>query len=117
MVNPLKHVDIIDLVTINIYRGPSVPGDVNPLTVDISPIDPTKRLIWDTDAIKTLNTKLTEKIAGTELNHPNTVQYITQFAGSMLSELYRNGLVLFEDLPDSPDDPYAEAKRQYRSNR
>lgn len=114
MANPLKHVDIIDLVVINIYRGPSIPGDPNPLTVDIAPIDPTKRLIWDTDSLKTLNRKLTEKLAGTELTNPNTIQYVKQFTGTMLSELYRNGLVLFEDLPESPDDPYAEAKRQFR---
>lgn len=111
--NILKHVDILDLVVINIFKGKPTLHDPNPYVVAIDPIDATKRVVFDTDALKVLNAKLTEKIRGTDSTQPNTIQFIKEFAGKMLSGLYRNGLVAIEDLPPAKEDHYAEARKQF----
>lgn len=111
MTNILKHVDILDLVTITVFRGKPTPGDLNPLVVTLDPIDVSKRLEWDTDALKVLNKKLSDKMKDSDVHNPNTITYIKEFAGKMLSELYKNGLVIISDIPDAPEDPYQAAKK------
>lgn len=114
MANPLKHVDILDLVVVNIFKGKPSLQDPNPIVVAIDPIDPEKRVVFDPDALKVLNNKLTEKIRGSDSTNPNTIQYVKEFAGKMVSALYKNGLVLIEDIPDAAEDPYAAARKMHK---
>lgn len=114
MVNILTNVDISDLITVNVYKGNPLPGDPCPLTVTVDPIDQTKRVVFDTDALKTMNAKLTEKIRGSDPKNPNTAQYIKEYVTKMVSGFYKNGLLIIEDMPEAPDDPYKEAKAQFK---
>lgn len=114
MANILKHVDLLDLITVNIFRGQATVGDPNPYVISVVPLDQTKRVVFDADALKALNNKLTEKIHGKNPSDPNTISYMKEFASRMISELYRNGLVLLEDIPDAKDDPYEQARKMFK---
>lgn len=114
MANILKHVDILDLVVVNIFKGKASLHDPNPIVVSVDPIDPAKRVVFDPDALKVLNDKLTEKIRGSDSTNPNTIQYVKEFAGKMISALYKNGLVIIEDMPEAADDPYAAARKMHK---
>jgi hypothetical protein len=114
MVNILTNVDLSDLVVVNVYKGTPTLQDPNPFVVAIDPIDSTKKVVFDSSALKTLNNRLTEKLAGADSTNPNTIQYIKEFVTKMASEFYKNGLLVLEDIPDSPDDPYQEAKKMFR---
>lgn len=114
MANILANVDILDLVVINVFKGTPTLQDPSPFVVTVDPLDQTKKVVFDPSALKVLNDKLTEKIAGSDAKDLNTVGFIKEFAGKMISGLYKNGLVIIEDIPDAVDDPYAEAKKQFR---
>jgi hypothetical protein len=116
MANLLKHVDILDLVTINIFKGPVSKEDPNPLVVSIDPLDRSQRVVFDDGALKVMNEKLTEKLADKDARDSNTIEYLKEFVGRFVSELYRNGLCLIEDIPEGNADPYAEAKKLFRKN-
>jgi hypothetical protein len=111
MANILTNVDITDLVVINVFKGQASKQDPNPLVVTVDPIDNTKKVQFDTSALTVLNNRLNEKVRGANSKDPNTVGWIKEFVTKMISEFYRNGLIEIVDIPDTPDDPYAEAKK------
>lgn len=114
MANILKHVDILDLIVVNLFKGKPSLHDPNPIVVSVDPIDPSKRVVFDPDALRVLNDKLTEKIKGSDSSNPNTIQYVKEFASKMISALYKNGLVIIEDIPEAAEDPYAAARKMHQ---
>ena len=109
-------VDILDLVDIVCYRvPPRNPVDRAPIGIDIVPHDKTKQVVWDQDSLKNFNNILTEKSKSLKFNNPNSLDYLKQYVGMMLSELYRNGLVDFEELSDAPEDHYAHLRKNFRN--
>lgn len=114
MTNILKNVDISDLVVVNVFKGTPSPQDKNPFVVTVDPIDQTKKVAFDTSALKVLNTRLNDKIRGANSQDPNTVGYIKEFVTKMVSEFYRNGLIEIVDLDEAPEDHYADAKKMHR---
>jgi hypothetical protein len=42
--------------------------------------------------------------------------YVEEFAARVATELYRSGLIEFEEISDSPEDPYAHLRKQYSRN-
>ena len=110
----LKNVDILDLVRIHIFRGQPTKGDPLPYRIEIQSIDESKRVIFDESALKVLNHRLTENVQKFDDGRdPRVRDYIEEFVGRMLTELYRNGLVELEEIPDSPDDPYADVRNRH----
>ena len=108
----MKHVDVLDLVTVKLYMPR--PGFI---AVDVRCHDEDKQVVFDPDALKKLNEVITEKVKGLDPRHPNVGGYIKEFVGKMLSELYRSGLAVIEDIPESKEDPYEEIRKQYSRRR
>jgi hypothetical protein len=106
----MNHVDILDLIKINVNQ--LFNGEV---TVDLECLEQGKQVVLDEDALKYLNNVLTEKAKNMSISNPNTLQYIKEFVGRMLSELSRNGLVVLEEISDTPQDPYRTAKNLYKN--
>lgn len=111
----LKNVDILDLTRIHIYLGQPTREDPLPYKVFIEAVDQTKKVVFDEDALKILNQKITDRVQQFDDGRdPRVVDYVKEFVGRMLTELYRNGLVELEDIPEGSDDPYAEVKKQLK---
>ena len=107
-------VDILDLINIRILQGtPTIHGA--PLYVQIEPIDRCKNIVFDTDALETLNNRVTEVVRDRQLSvrDPNSFKYVEEFVGRMVSELYRNGLVEIEEAKEGSDDPYEAVRHKY----
>lgn len=113
--NVLKHVDILDLVVVNIFKGLASKEDPYPLVISIDPLEADRRFVIDSDAQKVLNDKLSEKLKDADPRNPNVIQYAKEFIGKMISELHRSGLCFIEDMPEAKDDPYADAKKLFKS--
>ena len=112
----LKNVDILDLTRTHIYMGHTSKEDPLPYKVFIEALDPTKKVVFDESALQILNNKVTERVQQFDNGRdPRVVNYIKEFVGRMLTELYRNGLVELEDIPEGSDDPYMEVKKQFKS--
>jgi len=86
----LKHVDILDLVVVNIFKGLASKEDPYPLVISIDPLEADKRFVIDADAQKVLNEKLSEKLKDADPRNPNVIQYAKEFIGKMISELHRS---------------------------
>lgn len=114
MPNILANVDVSDLIVVNVFKGQPNPLDPNPFVVTVDSIDSTKKVQFDSSALTVLNNRLTEKVRGSDSTNPNTVQYIKEFVTKMASEFYKNGLLEIVDVPDAPEDPYAEAKKMFK---
>lgn len=111
MTNIMKHVDLLDLVRVEVNR---IPG-TGQFRVFIEAIDKEKKVVMDPSAQKTLNNKITSICKEKNLSalDPNTIGYIKEFVGRVVSELARNGLVELADYEDRPDDPYAEIRKEF----
>lgn len=105
----MNKVDILDLVHIHVFRIPNTAR----FEVQIEAIEKNKNVIFDEDALKIMNQKITEKAAQFEARDPRAKDYIQEFVGRMTSELYRNGLVALDIVTDEPDDPYADIRKKY----
>jgi len=113
----MTHVDILDLVKINVFKGTPTPIDPNPIRISIDPIDRNKNLVFDDGALNVLNRKMAEFVIerGLSIKEETTFRYVEEFVGRMLSELHKNGLVLLEEAPDAPEDPYKDVRSQYKN--
>jgi len=109
--NPLKNVDIDSLVTINVYRGKPTPFDKNPFIITVDPINVSLRVVFDEGALKKMNEKLSERVVKSDSTNPNTIMFMKEFVHKMVSEFYRNGLMILEPIPEPEKDPYAKAKK------
>lgn len=106
----MNKVDILDLVRIHVFRLPNTPS----FEVEIEPLDKNKNVIFDEDALRVMNEKVSEKAAQFEARDPRAKDYIQEFVGRMTSELYRNGLVSLEVVTDEPDDPYVDMRNKFK---
>lgn len=110
----MKHVDILELVKIDVYR-PNIykPGEI---AVKLIPFDKSKQVVVDPDELRQLEEKITEKCQQfDDARDPRVGKYIEEFVGRICSDWHRMGLLLLEDIPDAPEDPYAEAKKNVKS--
>lgn len=110
----LKSVDILDLIKVKVYKSKPTSEDPSPVRVVIETIEKTKKVIFDESALDILNKKLSERVATMSYYDPKTLGYIEEFAGRMVSELYRHGLVELEDIPEASGDPYGEVKKHFK---
>ena len=106
----MKHVDILELIRIHVFRIPNTPK----FEVEIECIERDKNLVFDEDALRVMNHKITEKAAQFEARDPRAKNYIEEFVARLTSELHRNGLVELEEVPESAPDPYADMRRKYK---
>ncbi len=112
-------VDILDLISVTVVRlPPASPQDLAPISVELIPHEEGKQVVVDETALATLNANLSEKAKQLELDprNPQTFSYLQEFVGRMVSELYRNGLVELEDVPEGADDPYHKVRKWTRPN-
>lgn len=107
----LDHVDFLDLVRIHVYKDMPSPGDMFPFRIEFECLDQTKRIVFDEHEFKKMNQILTEKAQQFNPKDPRLPDYLQEFSGRLASELYRNGLCEFEDIPEGKEDPYAFARK------
>ena len=110
MSNILKHVDIADLININVV----VPNITRPdvIQVDITALEEGKHVVIDTDALDTFNCILVEKCQQFDnARDPKVKEYIKEFTHRMCQEWDSAGLIVIEDIPEAVDDPYAHLRR------
>ena len=107
-------VDFLDLVSVHIGRGVPTHVDPHPIEVNFEPLDRTKNVIFDENALKLMNAKVSEKIKSMQLklDDSRTFDYIKEFVGRLTAELYRHDLVGFEDVKEAKDDPYSEVRNK-----
>ena len=106
-------VDILDLINIEVYPGMPTQADPAPIRVEVTALDKTKNVIFDTDALRVMNERITDRARQIDIRDPKLMKYVEEFIGRFVSELGRHDLVVLEDAPDSPDDPYATVRKQY----
>jgi len=109
----MNQVDILDLVRIHVFRIPNTAR----FEVQVEAVDKTKNVVFDEDALKVLNQKVTERAAQFEARDPRAIGYIEEFVGRLTSELYRNGLVELATVSDEDQDPYADLRKEYNDSR
>lgn len=106
-------VDILDLVDIKVFPGMPTQADPAPIRVEVTAIDRTKNVIFDTDALRVMNQRITERARELDIRDSRLMRYVEEFVGRLISELGRHDLVVLEDAKESPDDPYVEARKKY----
>ncbi len=106
----MNHVDILDQVKVIVTQP--MPGN---FAISFEPYDVTKQVIIDSSAHEAMNQQITEKAGGRSAKDPNTVEYIKEFAGKLLSELFRTQLAILEEIKDAPKDPYESFRRKFTS--
>ena len=88
----LKRVALSDLVEVQILQG--APGEIS---VFFEPIDVTKNVVVDENALKALNDVLEKKLIGLSVGNPNAYGYIKEFCANWLNEMGRVNLVQIID--------------------
>lgn len=111
-VNIMNHVNVSEMLNVIATRIPNTANFV----VDIVCLDKTQRVVIDSSALKTMNEKITEKASQFEARDPKAKKWIEEFVSRMLPELQRVGLMEIEDIPESPEDPYAEFKKSLKNH-
>lgn len=106
-------IDILDLINIEVYSGMPTQADPAPIRVEITALDKTKNVIIDTDALRVMNERITERAKTMDIRDPKLKKYVEEFVGRLVSELGRHDLAVLEEAPDSPDDPYVKLRKQY----
>ena len=88
----LKRVNLSSLVEVQILQG--APGDIS---VFFEPIDVTKNVVVDEDALASLNEILEKKIVGLSVSNPNAYGYIKEFCANWLDEMSAQNLAQLVD--------------------
>lgn len=101
----LKHVEFKDLVTVHVTRH------AGHFHVDIVPLDPAKRFVIDEKAKETMEEELLKRTSILEARDPKAKEYMEEFTVKLCTELYKHKLCGFEDIPDSPEDPYSDLRK------
>ena len=94
----LKRVNLSSLVEVLILQG--APGEIS---VFFEPIDVTKNVVVDEDALASLNEILENKIIGLSVSNPNAYGYIKEFCAKWLDEMSRAGLAELCSAKDEID--------------
>jgi len=114
MVNILKNVEINELLQIDIFNSNVYsPGQ---LEISIESVEKDKRVVIDEDASKKLCEILKHR-ANTKFENvrdPKMKKDMEEFVARMCIEWHKNGLLIIEDIPEAPSDPYEEAKQMVK---
>ena len=116
-VNIMNRVDIADLITVKAFTPNAFRLDK--IDIDIQPVEPNKKVVIDCDALTRYNQIVTQKAQ--ELcrkglkDYSKLRMFLEEMTLRMCSEWHRNGLLILEELPDGPEDPYAESRKKYSS--
>jgi hypothetical protein len=101
-------------VRIHVYKDAPSREDPVPYRIFVEAIEKGKRVVFDSDALRVFNHRLTENAQRFDDGRdPRVKTYLEEFASKMISELARNGLIIIEDLPDASDDPYAAVRNMH----
>jgi len=109
----MEQVDFLDLVSVVVLRGQGSPIDPCPVLIQFEPLDETKNVVFDPDALRIMNQQVSDRIGSMKLkwSDPNARQYLEEFVGRLVAELYKNGLVALDDAKEGPDDPYQHVRK------
>ena len=88
----LKRVNLSSLVEVQILQG--APGEIS---VFFEPIDVTKNVVVDEEALASLNEILEKKIVGLSVSNPNAYGYIKEFCAKWLDEMSAQNLAQLID--------------------
>jgi len=117
MVDILKNVEINELLKIEVFN-PNVykRGEIQ---VSIEAVEKGKKVIIDEDASRTLEEILKERANNNfaDVRDPKMKKDMEEFVARMCVEWHRNGLLIIEDIPDAPSDPYEAAKKALKNVR
>jgi hypothetical protein len=102
----MKQVDIMDLITIE-----ATVDRYGHLFIDFVSLDQTKRVVMDESVSRKIEDFVTSKTLGKSKGDTKILDYVKEYAGKMASESYKNGLLVLEDIPDEPEDPYAKHRK------
>ena len=109
----INHVDILELIKIIVFR-PNI-YQAGAFQVELEALEKGKRVVVDEDELVKLNEILTHKSQQfDDARDPKITKYIEEFVARMCSEWHRMGLLMLEDIPNAPDDPYQKAKEQLK---
>jgi hypothetical protein len=106
----MSHVNIAELVSVTAIRMPCT----GHFSVDVIPLDATKRIVFDESALKTMNDTISEKAAQFDARDPKAPKYIEEFVSRLLPEFDRLGLVMIEDIGEAPSDPYKSIREKFK---
>lgn len=111
--NPLKNVEFSDRIRTHVDTQLDGHWKIN-----FESLEDTKQVIFDEDALTTFNQRVSEEIIDRKLKvlDPRAKFYVAEFAERLASELYRNGLIIFEEIPEGPDDAYGTARKRFGIN-
>lgn len=110
MVNILKNVEINELLRIEVFNTNIY--DHGQIEINLEAVEKGKRVIIDEDASKKLGEILRDR-ANDKFDNtrdPKMKKDMEEFVARMCVEWHKNGLLIIEDIPDAPSDPYEEAK-------
>lgn len=111
MKNILKNVEINELIQIDVFN-PVVwsPGQIE---VSLQAVEKGKRVVVDPDAMETLGVVLKERANDKfeSARDPKMKKDMEEFVARMCIEWHKNGMLIIEEIPDAPSDPYEEAKK------
>jgi len=108
----LKNIDILDLIRIHVYKERPRKNDAAPIGVNIECVEKGKKIVFDEKSLKALNEQATIQAAKFDIRDQNVLNYVEEFVARMVSAFHKNGLVEIVDIPDSPDDPYANIRKE-----
>ncbi len=111
MVNILKNVEINELIKITVFNPNMYSAGQIAITLDA--IEEGKRVVIDPDAAMKLNEILKERANNKfeSIKDPKMKKDMEEFVARMCIEWHKNGLLIIEDIPDAPSDPFEEAKK------
>ena len=116
MVNILKNVEINELINIDVFN-PNI-YSAGQLEISITAVEKGKRVIIDTGATQKLAHILKERANSKfeSARDPKMKKDMEEFIARMCIEWHKHGLLVIEDVPDAPSDPYEEAKALMKKN-
>lgn len=98
----MKSVELSDLGNIEVAVFPQ-----GHITINFVPLDKTKKLVFDTSALKTLNEKATDLARGKDASDPKVKQFIAEYVHRMIIALHKNGLCELVPITEGPEDWYS----------
>lgn len=94
----MKHIQDLPISTqISVRLQVDFEGQVS---VSFEPHNPTWRVVIDADAIKSFNSVLSEKLAGSNPKDPNTGGFLREFSERWIDEMWSSGLALIENVSE-----------------
>ena len=110
MVNILKNVEINELINIDVFN-PNI-YNTGAFEVNIEAVEKGKRVVIDTASMQKLGHILKERANKNfeSVRDPKMKKDMEEFVARMCIEWHKHGLLIIEDIPEAPSDPYEEAK-------